>query len=366
MRSRIGAWLPLIALTAALGSACAAGPGPTTERAASVSPTTPFSTSTPIPVQPAPNLALVTLRGSNTIVVRDITDINHPKTVSTLGQISAPQFVSSTELSYSNANGLVKTPLAGTPATAVEQSPAIAFAWSPDGSSVAYVVQTGSGLLVHLLDAGGDRLLGGTPPEGIGGCETVAGCAIVNSLDFRLSYSQDGKSISLVFYGFGGPVFRIWSPDGKLIRSSDLQKATMSVWSGDALYFRDPAGVQVWRGGADSQLLPGVAWIKPQASPAGGEVVYAARDSSGWAHTFVVDTTTRQVREIMAARTNPVFLTSRYIWYQGERACVAADLCGSQPPIHPLSGRTYIYDLQDGTETESIITNVYDVWPHAA
>ncbi len=368
MRARIGAWLPVIALIALLGSACASSPG--AGRAASVARTTPFSSVSQIPttpvVQPARTLALVTLRGSNSIVVRDITDINHPKTVSSLGQLSEPQFVSETELSYSSGGGLVRTPLAGSPITAVEQSPPAAFAWSPDGRSVAYVIQTDSGFHVHLLNAARDRLLGGTPPEGVGGCETIAGCAIVNSLDFRLSYSPDGKSISLVFNGFGGSVFRIWSPDGKVIRSSDTQKATMSVWSSNALYFRDPAGVQVWRDGADSQFLPGVAWIKPQASPGGGQVVYAARDSSGWARTYVVDTTTRQVRELKMARTNPVFLTSRYVWYQGERACLAIDDCGSQPPLHPLNGLSYIYDLQDGTETESIITNVYDVWPHPA
>jgi hypothetical protein len=28
------------------------------------------------------------------------------------------------------------------------------------------------------------------------------------------------------------------------------------------------------------------------------------------------------------------------------------------------TGKTYIYDLQTGTETESRITAVYDVWPH--
>ena len=27
---------------------------------------------------------------------------------------------------------------------------------------------------------------------------------------------------------------------------------------------------------------------------------------------------------------------------------------------------TYIYDLQDGTETQSVITSVYDIWPHPA
>jgi hypothetical protein len=114
-----------------------------------------------------------------------------------------------------------------------------------------------------------------------------------------------------------------------------------------------------------SSFLPGVAWIKPQGSPAGGQIVYAVRDSAGWAHTQVVDTITGKTREIKIARAQPVYLTSRYIWYQGERECAPSDGCGPNPPFHPLSGKTYIYDLQAGTETESIITSVADVWPHA-
>jgi hypothetical protein len=140
----------------------------------------------------------------------------------------------------------------------------------------------------------------------------------------------------------------------------------MSVWSGASLYFRDLKGVEVWRDGVVSPFLPGVAWIKPRASSAAGQIVYTARDSNGWGHIYVVDTTTGKVRELKSARTDAVFLTSRYIWYQGERACVASDVCGAPPPFHPLNGKTYIYDLQTGTETESVITSVSDVWPHPA
>ena len=109
-----------------------------------------------------------------------------------------------------------------------------------------------------------------------------------------------------------------------------------------------------------------MAWIKPRASSDGGQIVYTVRDSYGWGHVYVVDTTTRKVRELKSARTDAVFLTSRYVWFQGERACVASDECGARPPFHPLNGKTYIYDLQTGTESESIITSVADVWPHAA
>jgi hypothetical protein len=185
-------------------------------------------------------------------------------------------------------------------------------------------------------------------------------------LDFRLLYSPDGTHISLVTTGFSGSSFRVWSSDGTLLKTSDAYGPTMSVWSGASLYFRDLKGVEVWRAGVISSFLPGVLWIKPQGSPAGGQIVYTARDSSGWGHIYVVDTTTKEVREIKGHRSNAVLLTSRYIWYQGERACVAADVCGATPPWHPASGKTYIYDLQTGIETESIITGVADVWPHAA
>jgi len=343
-------WLGTLAATALVTVACG-----------SISATPPSASGPAIR-----NLALVTLSGSNDIVVRDITDIDHPMTVSTLGQISMPMFVSGTELSYLDGSGLVRTPLSGSPKTVVSSQITGVFAWSPDGSAVVYATQSNSGTGLHQLNAGEDRLLGSTPGEGIGGCESIEGCAIANSLDFRLSYSPDGTSISLVSSGFGVSAFRLWSSDGKLVKTSDSQGETMSAWSGKSLYFRDSSGVKVWRDGTVSSFLPGVAWIKPKASPGGGQIVYSARDSDGWAHTYVVDTTTRNVREIKVGRSGAVFLTSRYIWYQGERACAPADGCGLQPPFHPLSGKTYIYDLQNGIETESDITAVFDVWPHPA
>lgn len=327
-------------------------------------------------VQPAPqfqpsapssrNLALVTLGGSQGFLVRDITDINHPSTVGAFAASSTPRFVTATDVSYVDSDGnLVRFSYLSS-SRAVVATCAGAFDWSPDGSAVVYATQSDSGMDVHQLSSSGDRVLGSMPAGGVSGCEAISSCAIANTNDYRLSYSPDGTSISLVVNMFGTVVFRAWSSDGRLLRTSDSQMATMSAWSGTGLYFRDPAGVEVFRDGFDSTFLPGVAWIKPSASPGGGQIVYTARDSTGWGHVYVVDTTTRQVRELKTARTGAVFLTSRYIWYREERACAPADQCGSQPPFHPLSGKTYIYDLQDGAETEAIIANVWDVWPHPA
>jgi hypothetical protein len=302
-------------------------------------------------------------------VVRDVTDINHPKTVSNLGAVSAPVFVSATEISYANDTGLFRMPLSGLPTTLVVKHGGSGD-WSSDGKAVVYTTASATDscagtVTVHQLRAGHDQVLGSVPAGGCGDCQTISNCGFSNYMDFRLLYSPDGTRISLVTLGFSGSVFRIWSSDGKLLTSSDSQGQTMSAWSGSSLYFRDANGVEVWHNGASQLFMSHVAWIAPRASAGGGQIVYAVRDSNGWAHTIVVDTNL-QVRELKKGRVNPVFLTSRYIWYQGERACVASDECGARPPFHPLSGKTYIYDLRTGTETESIITSVSDVWPHPA
>jgi hypothetical protein len=370
MRTRAAGWFRLLAVTALMAVACGQANTPATGNATSPSPTSTAATAPSPTPTPTLSLALVTLRGGDSYVVRDITDINHPKTVGNLGAVSAPVFVSATELSYANDTGLFRVPLSGSPKTLVLRDGGTGD-WSPDGKAVVYTTFNSTGscigtISVHQLSAGHDQAIGSLPGGGCGDCQTISNCGISNWLDFRLLYSPDGNLISLVTTGFGNSAFRLWSSDGSLLGSSDAQGLTMSAWSGTGLYFRDAKGVEVWRAGTISLFLPGVAWIRPRASSAGGQIVYTMRDSHGWGHVRIVETATGKVRELKAARTDAVFLTARYIWYQGERACVAADICGPTPPIHPLSGKTYIYDLQDGTETESVITSVADVWPHPA
>jgi len=303
------------------------------------------------------------------LVVRDITDINHPNTVSAFAAVSQPQFVNASEISYIDyaGNSFIRVPLGGSPKTVVATSDQFTgyVDWSPDGSTAIYVVSNadGSAMALHQVSGGQDRVLSAIPPVPGVGCITVASCAI-DLWDVRLLYSPDGAYISFV-NSIVKPAFRLWSSDGKLLKSSDLKSESMSVWSGRSFYFRDANGVQVWRDGVVSPFLQGVQWVRPQASPAGGQIVYQVRDAQHWSHTYVVDTNTRQVRDLGRAHAAPVFLTPRYIWYQGERACVQADGCGTQIAGVP-SGKTYVYDLVNGTESGSVITSVYDVWPRAA
>jgi hypothetical protein len=306
-------------------------------------------------------LALVTLRGSENFVVRDITDINHPKTVDTLpGPNLIPRFVSATEMSDVDNASLYRMPLSGSPKTVVAKA-AISlglFAWTSDGKTAGYV--TGDGL--HLITAGRDVKFGGPLPVAGGyGCE---GQECADSWDSRLAFSPDDAYVSMLV--LSGPVagFKLWTSDGKLLTSPTAQAPTMSVWSGHSFYFRDTGGVEVWRDGATSRFLAGVQWVRPKASPAGGLIVYEERDRTDLAHVYVVDTVSNKVKELKAGRSEPVFLTSRYVWYAGERLCLPADQCAVTSTIP--TGKTYLYDLQTDTEYASIITGVYDVWPHAA
>jgi hypothetical protein len=305
----------------------------------------------------------VTLSGSQGFVVRDITDINHPSTVGAVDAAAMPRFVSATDVSYVDQNGnLVRFAYAGS-TRAIVAACAGLFDWSRDGTTVVFMSPSDSVMTLHQLSAGHDRALDTVPglPSAFG-CESRA-CA--DSWDFRLSYSPDGAYISLGLSVAG--VFGIWTAGGTQELIDLHASQTMTAWSGDSLYFRDAAGVQRWRAGTQSLVLSGVSWIRPKASPGGGQIVYVARQL-GEPDVFMLDTSSGNARLVAKLRSEPAFLTSRYVWYQGERPCVVGDgyPCGSGDATTILNGKTYIYDLQTGTETESIITRVFDVWPHAA
>jgi len=328
-----------------------------------------FAASTPS----SRNLALVSLRGTPGLVVRDITDIDHPTTVGAISTASTPGFASptsfgfasSSELSYVDPDGnLIRMAYGGSFASMTVAACVGSYVWSPRSTSLVYTSQDGSDLNVHQLGSGLDRLLGHVPAIPAVGCEAIASCSGADTWQWGLSYSPQGSYVSFVGNIANVSVFRVWASDGTLRSSNESQAPTWLVWSGDSLYYRDANGVEVWRDGAVSTFIPNLAWIRPSASAGGGQIAYETRDAQGWHQLNVLDISTKAVRVLTKGRTSATFLTPRYLWSMGERFCGASEGCDAHSSA-TLSGRTYIYDLQNGTETESIITGVADVWPHA-
>ena len=326
------------------------------------------------------NLALVTLKGTDSYAVRDVTDIDHPFTVGTLGglkPISGPkaayamQFVGGTAVSYYGDDGrLVRKTFDGTPVVVTKPCNGVfAVAWTPDGATLAYVTDSADYAdgQMHLVTRGRDSFFGAVPAVPITGC--VPPCD--EFVDIRASFSPDGRY--LTFNSYWRVTLHIWSLDGRLLEAIDAEDPqyphagpTMSVWSGSGYFFRDGRGVEVWRNGVLSLTLPGVAWIRPKASPTTTQIVYEAKDKSDVPSVYVLDSVSGATRVVARLRSEPVFLNGRFIWYRGERLCAANDPypCGAEGTIG--TGKTYVYDLVSGAESESIISDVWDVWPHAA
>jgi hypothetical protein len=319
-------------------------------------------------------MVIAKIRGSDQTVVRDVTDVDHPSTVATVnvptwmsGWRPIPSFASPSAISYvAEGRQLIRLSVTGSGSdttAAVCRSHSIrAFGWSPDGQAFTYLVDPfdpQGAFQWHLVVDGADRVIGTAPIA----CYCGGGTADMNLV---VQFSPDGQFAWLEdSLGWRGTSLQVRRLDGSLVGAEikgDRSGPTMGVWSGTDLFFRDKQGVERWNKGDIKPFLPGVAWLHPKASPHGGLIVYAVRASDGLGRVYVVNTSNGQTRQLSTQpRTWPYFVNARYVWYRGERLCAPAEtMCiGTE-----FLDSAYIFDLQTGTESESRITDIADVWPH--
>ncbi|HYL06986.1 MAG TPA: hypothetical protein VEU76_00445 [Candidatus Udaeobacter sp.] len=318
---------------------------------------------------------MIAVQGSTSPVLADVTDPTALHTICTIGGGSfQPQLVTQTMISWYATQGspsnsgtsliAVLDLFTGT-STVAASWPGGSFmdglhAWSPDRGFLAYVASNSSGVGLHLLSGGGDRVvatLGPVPGRG----------SNPNEDDSYLAFSPDGAYFALVqtFTSSGDELQVRRTIDGSLAFS--LSTATMATWgsAGSRLYFRQPNSnlIQVWDSAAGVSQAFGakLAWIRPRAALAADDTLaFTARDASGMPHTWLFSHNGRSGGQLPNVRSSPVWLNSTAFFYLEEAAC--GSNCGIGPSWQP-DGKTFTFDTAKQTEAASHIAAVYGSWP---
>ena len=393
----VGALATLLMFAACGSSGTAVTPSPTASEVAtptpiaspsalpSVSPS-PLPPPSPIPVpswavmkatctgQPSAREAILVMKAAPTAkILADVIDPLHPKTICKLSGGWSPILVTDSEISWAASQHRPGT--AGTSViVTLDVFSGIAsvvvtwqgggyldgvHAWSPHRDLLAYLVSNTTGVDVHLLSGGGDRViasLGSVPGRGIN----------VSEDDTFLQFSPDGAYFALeqTFTTTGAHLQVRRATNGSLAYSQ--ASATMATWAstGSKLYFRHlQAGtIYAWDpvGGLTQPIGQSLAWIKPRADAGDDYLAFAVRDATGAPHVWLYGHGGRSGTQLPNIRSSAEFLTASQIFYIEEVSCGVN--CGPGPATQP-DGKTFIYDISHQQEVASTIMTIYTTWP---
>jgi hypothetical protein len=317
--------------------------------------------------------AVLLMQHSVTKILADVTDPVHPRTICTLSGGWNPQLVTASELSWSASQHAPGTPGLSVIATLdlfTGTSSVVAswqgggyldglHAWSPGRDLLAYLTSDSTGVNIHLLSGGGDRVvatLGAIQGRGANPSEDNA----------YLDFSPDSSYFALVqtWTSTGSQLQVRKSTDGTLAYSQP--SATMATWgsTGATLYFRHLQGAVIysWLAATGASIAFGqpLAWILPRADAGDDYLAFTVRDAKGTPHVYLYGHGGRAGNQLPNVRSTPVFLTASSVFYIEEAPC--APNCGPGPATQP-TGRTFIYDMGRQVEVASTILTVYGTWP---
>lgn len=299
-----------------------------------------------------------------TVVLYDVQDPFHPVTLCTLSNAGHARFISSTEISYADLRGdspsIVRLSLGTTasPRPVATRTglagPFSPFVWTPDATTLAYLVETGISLQLWLKRGEGDAKSVGAPatclPHGIGPGDEVT-----------LQVSPTGTYLAMVNTLCQGQSLQIRHlPDGVLTYGEG--GANVAEWDPvvDRLWYHDAKGVMQWTPASTQLVAPGLKWFDPAASPDGQHAAYTLINSStGAPHVEIRDANGHVQVLSHPNRSWPLYVSAQTLWYYAEQPC------GGPCPARlvPPSSTLFAYDLATGRETALPFGTVFDIWP---
>jgi hypothetical protein len=319
-------------------------------------------------------------------LIEGLANPSKPVTLCSLSAVAeSPKFISPTEVGYgissstSNPNVSVTAiqrlslkPGAKPITVASVKGQVLDIAWSPDGSSVAYLAYPDGGNQLWLK-------VGTANPKALTPLIPLYGRDVSADDQTIVRFSPDGQYVVMVDTFVAGPAptlqklayFQVlsvqngglvWVPQSALgVAGKYGGWVTMAAWlhGSDRLFYRDPAGVHTWEPPAAVRTFAaGLLWGAPSISADDRFVAYSVAGTGGKPHIEVRDLTSGAVRVLTGTRGLPVLLSdtlmleSHFVQRQGPG-----------PPYFP----TGMFVLNLSTNIEASVASVLtteDTWPH--
>jgi hypothetical protein len=349
-----------VILLCCLGSACASGPaGSSSNAGASAS-----SAATPTGAAGYRLLYTAATLNSSDIFLYDAASSAPQKLVSLpAGPAPEAHFVSAQKIAYVDSTSAstrimtfdLSTRVSSADVTVTGSVPA--FAYSHDGSMLAYLLHDASGsgqASLHVRRGGQETTLN---------LNAIRGRGVGPDDELRLEYAPDDKYLLMVdtFVGNQGQapetgqflVLRAGDNTVAFLPPSGVSaNATMATWARhtDRLYYRDAVGVRTWDAGVASvgTLVSGLHWYGPAPSPDDRWLAFTDVDVQSVPHVKLYDLQNNQTAAtVTAPRSHPIFVSADTIWYLEEQACSSECLGGPSQ----TSGKVLAYSLTSKSET---------------
>jgi len=271
-------------------------------------------------------------------LIQSFANPTHPVTRCSLrltgSNVSAVKFISRTEIGYAT-NTSTDSPTLGVTEfwrlSLIDKRPlrvakangsALDFAWSPDGSNFAYLMQPGGGNQFWMK-------VGATAPRALTAVLGVGGREFVGGDELTVRFSPDGKYLLMVDTIIQGATadrasFQIRSvPAGKLVwvppsaLKGPAYFTSMTAWShlSDRLYFDDGLErISKWDPPATiGTLAANSHWYAPSISPDDRLVAYEASVSDGKPHVAIRDLVSGTIRMLSGNLGRPTLISDQWL-----------------------------------------------------